>query len=158
MAPNEHVITKKRPNKLVPRARQLRRDSTDIERKMWTLLRGRQLDDYKFRRRFPIGRYVADFACFAERLVIEVDGGLHADNPEDAKRTRFIEAQGFRVIRFWNTDVLANPEGVLTTILEALERRLPRLPSPSRRPSTRAQDGGPLPVPKGEGFVFVTPP
>ena len=117
----------KRPNRRIPRARQLRQASTDAERKMWSLLRGRRLPAFKFRRQYPIGRYIADFACLSRRLAVELDGSQHALNVEsDAIRTRAIEASGFKVIRFWNNDVLANPEGVLTMVLEALESRRSR--------------------------------
>ncbi|HXG80904.1 MAG TPA: endonuclease domain-containing protein [Sphingomicrobium sp.] len=98
------------------RARQLRRDSTDAEKRMWRALRS-SLPQHKWRRQMPIGPYFADFACFAEKLVIEIDGGQHAEARDyDAARTRFLEAQGFRVIRFWNNDVLGNIDGVLQAI------------------------------------------
>lgn len=75
----------------------------------------------------PVGPYVADFACFAERLIIEVDGGQHAENSSDAARTQFLEAQGFRVVRFWNNEVTENIDGVLDTVAGVLPA------SPSRR-------------------------
>ena len=116
------MTLKKHPHPNVPRARILRRDSTDAERAMWRLLRSRQLAGFKFRRQLPIGPYVADFACFARRLVVEIDGGQHGIAvARDAVRTRVIERHGFRVVRFWNNDMLANPKGVLTMILQALE-------------------------------------
>ena len=102
-------------------AKRLRRDQTTVERKLWLLLRDRRLGGAKFRRQHPIGPFIADFCCAAARLVIEVDGGQHAlRKPEDARRTAFLEAQGFRVLRFWDNDVLSNVEGVLQRILEAL--------------------------------------
>jgi len=116
----------KRPVANTARARALRRDSTEAERKLWSLLRSRRLSAYKFRRQFPIGPYIADFACFARRLVIELDGGQHASAQSyDEARTRYLESQGWRVLRFWNNDALANPEGVLTMTLEALQNPLP---------------------------------
>ena len=122
------------------RARRLRRDSTDAERRLWRAVR-EQLPHAKWRRQMPIGAYFADLACFAARLVIELDGGQHT--PEaDAARTRFIEAQGFRILRFWNNDVLANSAGVIETIAAAI--------SPS--PSPSQPSAGPLPLPVGEGF------
>ncbi|MBL8706265.1 MAG: endonuclease domain-containing protein [Rhodospirillales bacterium] len=116
----------KRPVANTPRARALRRDSTAAERKLWSVLRSRRSSAYKFRRQFPIGPYIADFACFAHRLIIELDGGQHAQQaPYDDARTRYLEAQGWRVLRFWNNDALATTEGVLTMILDALANPLP---------------------------------
>ena len=109
---------------LTPIARKLRRDQTDAEKLLWSRLRSRQLEDAKFVRQFPIGPYVADFACRSLMLVIELDGGQHADNPADAARTKIIESFGYRLIRFWNNDVLSNPDGVLEVI--AREVRLAR--------------------------------
>ena len=89
----------------------------------------------------PIGPYFADFACFSEQLIVEADGGQHAEAAAyDAARTRFIEAQGYRVLRFWNNDIIESMEGVIAAIADAL------LPSPSQ-PSA-----GPLPLPTGEEF------
>lgn len=116
------------------RARQLRRDSTDAERRVWRALRS-SLPQYKWRRQMPIGPYFADFACFAERLVVELDGGQHSEAQEyDRARSQFMEANGFRVIRFWNNDVLGNLDGVIEAIAGNLS-------SPSQ-PSA-----GPLPLP-----------
>ena len=101
--------------RLTPVARKLRRRSTDAENRLWYHLRGRGFERAKFVRQFPIGRHVADFACRDLRLVIELDGGQHS--PEvDAARTQVIEAFGYKVIRFWNNDVLANTDGVLEVI------------------------------------------
>lgn len=104
-----------------PIARKLRRKMTDAEALLWRHLRDRQCGGVKFRRQFPIDRYVADFACWDAKLVVEIDGGQHADNIRDEVRTHEIEAYGFRVLRFWNHDVLANIDGVLETIAEALQ-------------------------------------
>src|SRR5262245_14031426 len=97
----------------VSSARALRRAMTDAERKLWFALRDRRLEGTKFRRQVPIGPYIADFVYFESRMVIEVDGGQHADSAHDAKRDRWFEANRFRVLRFWNNDVLSNIEGVL---------------------------------------------
>jgi very-short-patch-repair endonuclease len=105
------------------RARRLRQSSTDAERRLWSALRDRRLSWCKFRRQYPIGHYVVDFACIEHRLVIEVDGGQHAGDPEDAARTAWLELCGWQVIRFWNNDVLSNTGGVLDTILGALQPR-----------------------------------
>jgi very-short-patch-repair endonuclease len=103
------------------KARQLRKKMTDAERRLWSVLRGRTLSGYKFRRQHPIGLYIADFACVEHRLVIEADGGQHADNLDDERRTVWLESQGWRVMRFWNNDILTNTDGVVRMIVEALE-------------------------------------
>ena len=90
---------------------------------MWFLLRDRRLDGVKFRRQVPLGPYILDFVCFERRLVVEVDGGQHADSVRDEIRDAHVQAEGFRVVRYWNNDVLKNPEGVLTDILGQLEAK-----------------------------------
>ena len=110
------------------RARQLRVEATDAEARLWVHLRNRSLGGFKFRRQFPVGPYVADFVCIERKLIVELDGGQHADNPADERRTRFLELRGYRVIRFWNPDVLSNTDGVLEMILLELEKA----PHPSR--------------------------
>jgi very-short-patch-repair endonuclease len=105
------------------KARQLRQSSTDAELRMWSALRDRRMSHYKFRRQRPIGPYIVDFACTEHALVIEIDGGQHADNSADACRTAWLESQGWRVIRFWNNDVLGNTSGVVETILRILRAR-----------------------------------
>jgi very-short-patch-repair endonuclease len=105
------------------KARQLRQSSTDAERRMWSALRDRRLIRYKFRRQHPIGNFIVDFACTEYGLVIEVDGGQHAGNAADTRRNALLERQGWKVIRFWSNDVLGNTNGVVETILRALEAR-----------------------------------
>jgi very-short-patch-repair endonuclease len=107
-------------SKLTPIARRLRGDMTEAEKRLWSHLRAGQLDGAKFVRQYPVGNFVADFACRGARLVVELDGGQHAENGADAARTKLIEAHGFTVIRFWNNDVLGNMEGVLEEIRQAL--------------------------------------
>ncbi len=103
-------------------ARALRKRSTDAERKLWRYLRQRQLDSRKFRRQHPIGPYVADFVCMEKHLVVEVDGSQHALQEErDNACTAWLEDRGFRVLRFWNNEVLGNIEGVLLKIRETLD-------------------------------------
>src|SRR5258707_2000972 len=115
---------------LVSTARRLRRDQTDVERKLWFRLRDRRLQGLKFRRQVTIGHYIADFCCESQRLIIELDGGQHAERQhQDAERTAILEAQGYLVLRFWNNDVLQNMDGVLESILATL-RPVPPHPNP----------------------------
>jgi primosomal protein N' (replication factor Y) len=114
------------------RRRALRQNATDAERRLWALLRSRRLSGYKFRRQHSIGRYVVDFACTKRLLVIEVDGGQHSESGADASRTRYLESHGWRVVRFWNNDVLGNSEGVLVRILKALADERTLTPTLSR--------------------------
>jgi len=102
-------------------ARQLRQNPTDAELRLWLALRDRRLSGYKFGRQHPIGEFVVDFVCTKHKIVIEADGGQHAENPADALRTERLEAEGWKVIRFWNNDILSNTEGVIETILIALK-------------------------------------
>ncbi len=105
------------------KARQLRIDMTDAERRLWSALRGRRLKGYKFRPQHPLGPFIVDFACLEHRLVVEADGGQHADSDDDRRRTAWLERRGWRVVRFWNNDILANPEGVQDVVLRELEVR-----------------------------------
>jgi very-short-patch-repair endonuclease len=100
----------------IERARSLRTNSTEAEARLWRHLRSRQLHGAKFRRQSPVAGFTVDFTCQAARLAIEIDGGQHADNPQDGERTTAIEAAGYLVLRYWNHDVLANTEGVLDDI------------------------------------------
>ena len=101
-------------------ARALRRTGTDAERAMWRLLRDRRLEGVKFRRQVPIGPFVADFASITCRLVVELDGGQHAGSASDARRDAYLIAEGWRVLRFWNNDVMQNRVGVLESIAQAV--------------------------------------
>jgi very-short-patch-repair endonuclease len=112
------------------RARELRQRSTDSERRLWHWLRNRQIDGIKFRRQVAIGPYVVDFLAASPRLVIEIDGGQHAlQQAYDRERTAWLEDQGYRVVRFWSNEVLANTEGVIEAIGHAL-KQLPPHPNP----------------------------
>ena len=106
------------------RARSLRITMTDAERRLWACLRNRRFVGYKFRRQHPLGRFILDFACVEHCLVIEADGGQHNENEYDERRTAWLEGQGWRVLRFWNNEILANTEGVQEMILAVLEKRL----------------------------------
>jgi very-short-patch-repair endonuclease len=103
------------------RARSLRGRMTDAERRLWYALKDRRFEKFKFRRQVPIGRFIVDFVCFEARIVIEVDGGQHADSRSDQRRDRWLTANGFRVLRFWNNEVLRNFEGVMTVLAQALK-------------------------------------
>jgi very-short-patch-repair endonuclease len=110
------------PRMQTDRARQLRRDMTDAERLLWLLLRNRRLADCKFRRQHPIGPYIADFARVQRRLIVEADGGQHGAlrAEADAHRTEWLQAQGWRVLRFWNDDVLRRQDAVVDAIWRVL--------------------------------------
>ena len=156
----------------VSRARQLRAFGTEAEANLWAALRGRQVAGLKFRRQQRLGGYIADFACLEARLVVEADGSQHADQVEyDNQRTALLNQEGYRVLRFWNPDILTNIEGVIEMIAGAIPSPLrgeggaqrswegegdleanavdgfcaPTSPSPSHR-----LRGGPLPLPSRE--------
>jgi very-short-patch-repair endonuclease len=105
------------------RVRELRQEATGAEQLLWRLLRNRQMMGYKFRRQHPVAGYIVDFYCHAAKLAIEVDGGQHAGQEQaarDRQRTEILEAEGLRVIRFWNYEVLEETEAVMGVIAEAL--------------------------------------
>ena len=107
---------------MIQRARRLRRTMTDAERGLWRALR-EKLPGNHWRKQVPLGPYLADFASHSAKLVIEVDGGQHATAMDrDAERTRFLESQGYRVLRFWNNDVLGNVDGVLQRVADELNQ------------------------------------
>jgi very-short-patch-repair endonuclease len=115
------------------RARRLRRDSTNAELKLWYRLRSRSILGFKFVRQEPIGPYVVDFTCRERRLIVEVDGGQHADSKSDLVRDQWLAGHRYRVLRFWNNDVIANIDGVLETIAIALNAETS--PRPVYRPT-----------------------
>jgi very-short-patch-repair endonuclease len=127
---------------LVGVARQLRARMTDAERKLWFALKDRRFSAFKFRRQVPTGPYIADFVCFESRLIIEVDGGQHAESVRDVERDDWLVKNEFRVLRFWNNDLLQNLESVLTTLSEQLDR--------TPHPSSRLCETPPSPA-RGEG-------
>ena len=108
------------------RSRELRNNPTEAEKRLWSAIRNRQCLGVRFNRQVPIGRYICDFVARTAKLVIEVDGGQHSNSAADVRRTSFLESHGYRVIRFWNNDVLANIDGVVSEI----ERVLRDMPSP----------------------------
>jgi len=105
---------------LITHARALRRAQTDAERALWQHLRGNRLQGHKFRRQHPYGRYILDFVCLEARLVIELDGSQHQDSPTDRERDAWLEAQGFQILRFWNHEVLTQPDAVLERLFDVL--------------------------------------
>jgi very-short-patch-repair endonuclease len=108
------------------RARALRQNMTEPERRVWQILRLHQMKEYKFRRQVPIGRYIADFVCHEARLIVEIDGGQHDhSSPWEAERSGFLQSEGYRILRFWNDEVLANLVGVHETIADELGRITP---------------------------------
>ncbi len=119
-------------------ARALRHDSTDAERALWHILRARRFLGYKFRRQHPIGPFIADFACVARRLVIEADGGQRdADTAADARRTAWLERDGWRLVRLWNNEILGQPGAVVERIGAGLMEAAGEAPSPAGlRPAT----------------------
>jgi very-short-patch-repair endonuclease len=152
-----HHVTFRRPGSTL-RARQLRRDETDAERRLWRRLSGRELGGFKFVRQIPIGPYVAHLLCRSAYLIVELDGEQHAENAKDDERTRFLNGHGYSVLRFWNHEVLRELESVLDAILAVLEGRLAGeagglrlssvtltagVPSPARLSPSR-------PLPRGE--------
>ena len=107
---------------LLGRAREMRADPTDAERRLWSVLRAGRLSGTRWRRQKIIDDlYIADFICFEHRMIIEADGGQHGKNPYDAQRDAYLIAQGFRILRFWNNDILANIDGVVASIWDAID-------------------------------------
>lgn len=107
--------------RLRDRARHLRRNQTEAESRLWAKLRARQLCGVKFRRQQPIGSFIVDFCCVERGLVIELDGGQHAEAREaDQRRSEFLAGQGYRVLRFWDNEVMADIDAVLERIVEAI--------------------------------------
>ncbi len=134
--------------KILQNARDLRKNLTEAEKLLWGCLRAHRLAGFGFRRQQPVGKYIVDFVCFEQKLIVEADGGQHANKSSDKERDAWLRSQGFHVLRFWNNDILGNIEGVLLEILGALEKPpLPTLPHTG---------GGLFPPdvasPTGEGF------
>ena len=122
-------------------ARNLRANSTDAERRLWANLRGRRLAGFKFRRQQPLGPYIVDFVCVERKLIVEADGGQHGDRRQyDDARSEYLERGGYRVLRFWNNDILLQTDAVLEVILKGLLATHPG-PEPPH----------PGPLPKGSG-------
>ena len=129
-APSYRKFDRHGSHALIDNARQLRKAMPEAERQLWYHLRAQRFEGYRFRRQHPLSpHYIADFICLSKKLVIELDGGQHSEQQSyDAKRTAFLESEGYRVLRFWNNEVLGNMDGVLQTILHALQAPSPTLP------------------------------
>ena len=115
---NQNILTSKLQRKL-------RKAMTDAEKKLWRQLRGKQFDGHKFRRQHPFGDFILDFVCLEAKLVIEVDGGQHNESAQDLVRDQTLQKAGFRVMRFWNNQVLNEIEAVVEAIWLELERLTP---------------------------------
>ena len=125
-------------NTAIEKARALRSRPTDVEQLLWQHLRLRQVDGHKFRRQRPVGKYIVDFVCLEKKLVIEVDGGQHNDaKADDAMRDRWLRSQGYRVLRFWNHEVLTQIDGVMEMVRSALSE-----PPPSSSPEAGEEKNG----------------
>ena len=134
---------------LLSHARELRKNATDAEQLLWKILRNRQIEDLKFRRQHPVTPYVVDFFCHEANLIIELDGGQHngtEQQSKDEQRTQFLESKGYRVLRFWNHDILQHTEAVVQTILQTLT------PTLSQREREIAQHTASKPSPFGRGL------
>ena len=145
------------PKTLLARARAMRHEASDAERMLWRHLRARRLAGFKFRRQEVIGPYIVDLVCFHARLIIEADGGQHAEQQVyDQQRSAALAAKGYRVLRFWNNEILNDIDGVL----ERIRIELCRSPHPDPLPGGRGRLGvqsmsvdpeRPSPLPQGEG-------
>ena len=133
---------RERARQLRDRARAMRANPTPPERRLWAMLRDRRMRSFKFKRQHVITPYIVDFACLEGLLIIEADGGQHCDSDADRKRDAFLGRRGFRILRFWNNDVIENPSGVFEMIHAALH---------TPHPPTASQWAPPSPVP-GEGL------
>jgi very-short-patch-repair endonuclease len=125
-------------------AKSLRAEATEAERKLWGALRGRRFEGFKFRRQVPIGPFIVDLFCPAAKLVIELDGSQHADDPSDARRDAWLRAQRYRVLRIWNDEIASNLDGVAEAIWAELRDSSPH-PGAARHPSPLGGEGERVP-------------
>ena len=125
-------------NNQIEKSRQLRKNMTPQERKLWYIIKNRQFNGYRFRRQFPLGQYIVDFICREKKIIIEIDGGQHNEIKNiqyDNERTEYLISEGYKVLRFWNNDIDKNIGGVYEKLKEAFEiggNITPPQPSPSR--------------------------
>ncbi len=129
----------------------MRSAQTEAERRLWSILRGKRLVGWKFKRQEQFGDYIVDFVCFRARLIVEADGSQHVESLNDLERDAWLTEQGFRVLRFWNNDILAHGDAVATAILAALETPSP---TPPRQQAAKA----PYPLPQGERSAVNSSP
>ena len=122
-------------DELKQRSRALRDNMTDAERRLWSRLRRRQINGWRFRRQHPIPPYIADFACIEAKLIVEADGSQHAESETDLIRDQYLRAAGWRVLRFWNPDILRSTNDIMATIAAALG------PLPNPPPRERVGEG-----------------
>jgi very-short-patch-repair endonuclease len=101
-------------------AKKLRREMSDVEKKLWSALRDRRFENFKFRRQVPIGNYIVDFVCQERKVIVELDGSQHQGSTYDLKRDAWLESVGYKVLRFWNIDINQALDGTLLAILDAL--------------------------------------
>ena len=130
--------------KTLVRAQKLRREKTEAEKKLWSCIRNRRIENAKFRDQQPIGPYIADFVCHERDLIVEADGSQHFDSDYDKRRDAFLASVGYRVLRVWNADIFTNMEGVLEAIVSAL------LDAPSPTSPKRQAAKASYPLPQGE--------
>ncbi|MDB5967954.1 MAG: hypothetical protein JWQ90_404 [Hydrocarboniphaga sp.] len=142
-----------RDSKAQTHAVELRRRMTDAEQRLWRHLKLRQLLGFKFRRQVPVGAYIADFACLEAMLIVELDGGQHLDNAHDEMRTQYLQARGFRVLRFWNDQVFKETNAVLEVIAASLRPHpgLPPQAGEGDQQSPMSPSAQSPPPPAGEG-------
>ena len=140
------------------KARRLRADQTEVEKRLWLRLRDRGMLGLKFRRQVPLGPYVADFVCAERALIVELDGGQHGSSQaRDDRRTAWLESRGWRVVRFWNNEVSENIDGVLHAIAGACGIDID-YPHPDPLPGGEGEVRSPLPEGEGEGKSGGTRP
>ena len=139
-------------------ARRLRSNMTEGEQRLWQCLRMKQLAGHRFRRQHPVGPYIVDFACIDAKLIVEADGGQHAESDGDMVRDAFLQRQGFAVLRFWNNDVMQSIDGVLEVIMQRLDRIHPHpdLP-PLAGEGAKRLSGEVVGGVSDEGFGATTP-
>jgi very-short-patch-repair endonuclease len=118
----------------------LRTNATEAEKRLWGVLRDRRFQGHKFRRQVPIGPFIVDFFCPVAKLVVELDGSQHADDPTDARRDAWLSARGYRVLRIWNNELTRKRDGVLEAIWAMVSETSPH-PGAARHPSPSGGEG-----------------
>lgn len=150
------VPASKRRSGATKKARLLRQNETEAEHRLWGHLRNRLLNGHKFARQVPLGPYIADFVCRERRLIVELDGSQHAESQRDIVRTRWLNANGYSVLRFWNHEVLQERQAVLDTIFAAVEGLLHERCEIARFYPTAVPPGGSEMAPCGTHVIDVS--